>query len=66
MECANLVVLNKVDLVGREDAERLGSVVRRLNPKARIVRSSFGEVDLELLLDTGSFDLAETERMPGP
>lgn len=65
VECANLVVVNKMDLVDQDDAARLETMIRRLNAKAKIVRSSFGEVDLKLLLDTGSFDLADAEKMPG-
>mmetsp|Transcript_103550 Transcript_103550/g.194908 ORF Transcript_103550/g.194908 Transcript_103550/m.194908 type:complete len:572 (+) Transcript_103550:81-1796(+) len=65
VECANLVLLNKMDLVDQDDAARLEAIVRRLNAKAKIVRSTFGEVDPKLLLDTGSFDFADAERMPG-
>uniref|UniRef100_A0A7S4R9N7 CobW C-terminal domain-containing protein n=1 Tax=Alexandrium monilatum TaxID=311494 RepID=A0A7S4R9N7_9DINO len=65
VECANLLVLNKTDLVPEADVARLEGVLRRLNSQARIVRSTFGKVDPKLLLDTGSFDLAEAERMPG-
>lgn len=65
VECANLLVLNKTDLVPEADVARLEGVLRRLNSQAKIVRSTFGKVDLKLLMDTGSFNLAEAERMPG-
>jgi len=65
VECANLVVLNKMDLVDQDEAARLETIIRRLNAKAKIVRSSLGKVDLKLLLDTGSFDRADAEKMPG-
>jgi len=66
VECANLLVLNKMDLVKEEEeASRLESLLKKLNPKAKIVRSSFGKVDIEMLLGTGSFNMAEAEQMPG-
>jgi G3E family GTPase len=65
VECANLLVLNKMDLIATDDAARLEEILRKLNPKARIVRSIFGKIDPKLLLNTGSFDLKEAERMPG-
>jgi len=65
VECANLLVLNKIDLVKECDAARLEGLLKKLNPKAQIIRSSFGNVDLKLLLNTGSFSRAEAEQMPG-
>jgi len=65
VECANLLVLNKMDLVAQDDVARLQTIVRSLNRKAKIVCSSFGEVDVKLLLNTGSFDFADVEEMPG-
>jgi len=65
VECANLIVLNKIDLIKEHDAAYLEGLLKKLNPKAKIVRSSFGKVDLKLLLNTSSFDMAEAEQMPG-
>ncbi|CAE7766091.1 unnamed protein product [Symbiodinium sp. CCMP2456] len=65
VECANVIVLNKVDLVQREDLETLEALLKKLNPKAKVVRSTFGKVDSSLLLNTRSFDMEEVERMPG-
>lgn len=65
IECANLIVVNKNDLVKESDAAALEVLINKLNPKAKVVRSIFGKVDLNLLLNTGSFDMAEAEQMPG-
>eukprot|EP00747_Dinoflagellata_sp_TGD_P149629 gnl/TRDRNA2_/TRDRNA2_177037_c4_seq1.p1 gnl/TRDRNA2_/TRDRNA2_177037_c4~~gnl/TRDRNA2_/TRDRNA2_177037_c4_seq1.p1 ORF type:complete len:414 (-),score=81.91 gnl/TRDRNA2_/TRDRNA2_177037_c4_seq1:161-1402(-) len=65
VECANLIVLNKVDLIKKREAAHLEGLLKKLNPKAKIVQSTFGKVDLQLLLNTGSFDMAEAEQMPG-
>jgi len=65
VECANLIVLNKMDLIKERNASNLEGLLRKLNPKAKIIRSSFGKVDVKLLLNTCSFDMAEAEQMPG-
>ena len=44
---------------------QMETLLRQLNPKARIVRSSYAKVDLDLLFNTGSFDMAEAQEMPG-
>jgi len=65
VECANLLVLNKVDMIKEHDTVRLEGILKKLNPKAQIIRSNFGKVDPKLLLNTSSFNLAEAEQMPG-
>jgi len=65
IECANLIVLNKIDLMKPSEVTKLEGLLKKLNPKADIIKSSFGKVDLNLLLNTGKFDMAEAEQMPG-
>merc|ERR1711871_134765 len=65
VECANIIVLNKTDLVKERDAANLEGLLKKLNPKAKIIRSTFGKVCLENVFNTGSFDMAEAEQMPG-
>jgi len=47
------------------EVTKLEGLLKKLNPKADIIKSSFGKVDLNLLLNTGKFDMAEAEQMPG-
>ena len=64
VEFADVVVLNKTDAV---DADELGSVeamIHGLNPDAEIVRSSFGAVPLDEVLDTGKFDFEAASTRP--
>lgn len=65
VECANLIVLNKIDLVAESDAARVEAVIKKFNPKAKLIRSTFGKVDLKLLLNTFTFNMTEAEQMPG-
>jgi G3E family GTPase len=55
---ADVILLNKIDLVPEAELEALTERLRALTPLARIHRSLRGAVPLELLLDVGAFDLA--------
>ncbi|MEV6977552.1 GTP-binding protein [Kitasatospora sp. NPDC093806] len=65
VEFADVIVLNKLDLVGDEDAVRLRAALTRLNPAARIVPARFGAVDPAELLGTGRFDVERAQQAPG-
>jgi len=65
IEFANVLVLSKLDRVSREDGERIEALLRQLNPEARIVRASHGEVAPDAVLDTQLFDFEEAEQAPG-
>jgi len=65
IEFANVLVVNKMDMVSEDEAQRLESVLRHLNPGARIVRSERGRVPLASVLNTGLFDMEEAETSAG-
>ncbi|MCH8506704.1 MAG: zinc metallochaperone GTPase ZigA [Ectothiorhodospiraceae bacterium] len=65
VEFADVLVLNKTDLVSAEERTRLEHILRSLNRRARIVRSKFGRVPIETVLDTGLFDFAAAAQAPG-
>ena len=56
MEFADVILLNKTDLVGEKACARVAAVLRRLNPSANIVHTDHGRVGLSEVLDTGLFD----------
>lgn len=56
VEFADVIVLNKLDLVTDAQAREVEAVIRALNPGARIQTSTRGKVELESVLDTGLFD----------
>jgi G3E family GTPase len=55
LEFADFVVLNKCDLIPKEKVEFLHTIIRRVNALAPIFDTSYGEVDLALMLSTGRF-----------
>jgi len=65
IEFADVILLNKTDLVPEETADRLEATLRRLNPAARVHRTVRGTIDPAELLGTGLFDLEKAEQAPG-
>jgi G3E family GTPase len=64
VEFANVIVINKTDLVTPYDLEQLTILLRKLNGTARIVHSTESRVPLEQILGTGLFSLEEAEQQP--
>jgi G3E family GTPase len=54
---ADIVLLNKTDLVDRETLRDVEARVRGLNPFATIYHTARANIDLDKILDRGSFDL---------
>ncbi|MFP5022931.1 GTP-binding protein [Pseudonocardia phyllosphaerae] len=65
VEFADVLVLNKTDLVEPDDLDDLREFLERLNPRAQQIVTSFGDVDLGAVLDTGLFDHDAAEQAPG-
>jgi len=65
IEFANVIILNKIDLVTEDQLEELQAIIHSLNPEARIVRSKNSEVTLENVLNTGLFDYEKAEASAG-
>ena len=65
IEFANVIIVNKTDLVTPYDLEQLEQVIRRLNPDAKILRTCESRVQLEEVMGTGRFQLSEAESSPG-
>ncbi len=56
IEFADVIVLNKLDLVSDEKALEVEAIVKALNPGAKILPATHGQVPLDAVLDTGLFD----------
>ena len=54
---ADIVVLNKVDLVNDEKREGLADFVKNFVPRAPILETTHGKVPLDLVLGIGTYDL---------
>jgi G3E family GTPase len=60
VECADVLVLNKCDLVDAAALAELEAIVRGLNPRAEIMRVEHGRVSAEELLDRPRFEAGAT------
>ncbi|AEF42165.1 GTP-binding protein [Hoyosella subflava] len=65
VEFADVILLNKTDLVTEAVTGVVEATVRRLNPHARILRTSHGMVALDEVLATGLFDREQAWEAPG-
>lgn len=65
IEFCDVIVLNKVDLIGDADRDRLVAILHGLNPRAKIEFAEFGKVPLEKVLGTKLFDFEEASKSPG-
>ncbi len=65
VEFADVIVINKSDLIPPEDLHRLSAILGTFNAKAEIVAAVNGAVPLGHLLDTGRFDFAEAQQADG-
>ena len=62
---ADVLVLNKTDLVNGEALDRLEARLRDMNRMARVVRSERANVSVDTVLNLGAFDLDQVlERRP--
>ncbi len=65
IEFANVIVLNKTDLVTKENLGVLKAAIHKLNPSAKIIESTFSKVELKEILDTKLFDFDEAQESAG-
>jgi G3E family GTPase len=65
VEFADTLILNKCDRASSEQIAETEAILRRLNPEAAILRTSFGKVPLTEILDTHRFDFERAARAPG-
>ncbi|PNY27834.1 metal chaperone YciC [Tolypocladium capitatum] len=60
IEFADVVILNKTDMVDDAAKQVARNVIRRLNHRAEILEASYGRVDVREVVNTGLFKLYDT------
>jgi G3E family GTPase len=65
VEFANVIILNKVDLVDDKTLGLLTSALKKLNPSAEIIPTTFGNVAPDRILNTKLFDFEEAQSSAG-
>ncbi len=65
IEFANVIILNKTDLVDVKTVGLLKASIQKLNPGAKILTSDFGKVEPKEILNTKLFDFEEAQSSAG-
>ncbi|WP_302850005.1 GTP-binding protein [Polaribacter sp. R2A056_3_33] len=65
IEFANVIILNKIDLVTEEQVATLHAIIQKLNPEASIITTQNSKVVIESVLNTGLFDYEKAEASAG-
>ena len=56
IEFANVILLNKTDLVTEAQLKTVRAIIRSLNAKAKIVETTQSQIDLDRVMNTGAFN----------
>lgn len=65
IEFANVIILNKTDLVDARSVGLLKASIQKLNPSAKIISSNFSKVEPKEILNTKLFDFEEAQSSAG-
>ena len=65
VEFANVIILNKTDLVDEDTLATVEGYVEQLNPFALKLRSSFGQIETSKIMGTGRFDFEIAKQSKG-
>jgi G3E family GTPase len=65
IEFANVIILNKIDLVDEKTVGLLQAYLKKLNPSAKIIESKFGNVAPMEILNTKRFNFDEAATTSG-
>jgi len=64
LELANVIVMNKMDLMDETSKEQLKALMRRFNPDAQLIDATYGQVKPSRILGTGLFEFCQAEKLP--
>jgi G3E family GTPase len=65
VEFANVIILNKTDLIASDQLESVQALLTKLNPEARIIHSTFGKVSPSDILNTKIFNYEKASQSAG-
>jgi len=65
IEFANVILLNKTDLVTASELKNLKDIIHKLNPDAKIILTNHSKVNLNEVINTGTFDFEKAELSAG-
>lgn len=64
IEFANVIILNKVDLVSEVELKTVKAIIRSLNAKAKLIETTQSRVEIDEVIGTGLFNFEEAQEHP--
>ena len=64
IEFANVILLNKINLISKDELKTVKAIINGLNAKAKIIETTLSHVDMKEVMDTGLFNLEEAQQHP--
>jgi len=65
VEFADVIILNKTDLVDEETIDRVKATIMRLNTEAKIYTTHHSNIPLKNIINTGLFNFEKASQSPG-
>ncbi|KZF19093.1 cobW-domain-containing protein [Xylona heveae TC161] len=65
IEFADVVIVNKMDVVKPETKKSILNIVKQLNPAAKVIESTYSRVDVKQIVDTGLFNFEKAATSAG-
>lgn len=65
IEFANVIIINKIDLMSEHQINELNELIKKLNPGAKIIYASYGKIPISEIINTGLFDYEKTSQSAG-
>ena len=65
IEFCNVIVLNKVDEVTKEELAKVKQIIKKLQPSAKIIETNYSKVDVGEIIDTNNFDFEKVANSAG-
>jgi G3E family GTPase len=64
IEFSNVILINKIELIKKEELEKIKSMIQILNPSAEIYTCSFSKIPIKSIINTNlfNFDYASTQQ----
>ncbi|PSK37848.1 hypothetical protein C7M61_003093 [Candidozyma pseudohaemuli] len=65
IEFADVIIVNKIDLVNKKQKKKIFKTIKSLNPVAKVYRTNYSRVDVKDVVGTGLFDFEKASSSAG-